>query len=181
MDRTSQPSDSVLAQRWQAGDATAAALVVERYANALGAIAYSVVRDVGLAEEVVQESMVRATQRIGTLRDGEKLGAFLIGIARNVAFDMMRHKGREAVLDPENLAAPDDPSAAASRLELEQRLKQAVELLSDEQREIFMLKYVSDLRYGEIAVTLGMTENAVAQKLWRIRQKLQKLLEDLRP
>lgn len=179
--------DAVLARRWQEGDGQAAARTAARYADALGAIAYGILGDASLCEDVVQESFARASRRIHSLKNPERLGGFLVGIARHVALDMARKRKRETVGAAEQQAvgeqhaAPGTPRQDAVRAELRDRLRQAVSGLPEDQRDLFLMKYMSGLRYSEIANTLGMTQDAVGQKLWRIRQKLQRELKDFRP
>ncbi len=177
--------DAVLARRWQRGDRHAAARTADRYAGALGAIAYGILGDASLCEDVVQESFVRASSRIHSLKNPERLGGFLVGIARHVALDMARKRKRETVAGGagvgEQQAAARTPRQDAARAELRDRLRQAVSDLPEDQRDLFLMKYMSGLRYSEIANTLGITPDAVGQKLWRIRQKLQRELKDFRP
>ena len=178
-----EPTDASLVRRWQRGDGTAAATVVARYTDALGAVAYGVLGDFSLAEEAVQESYVRADRRIKTLRDPDRLGAWLVGIARHVALDMVRRRKcrRERPLHADVLAAPDDPGRDAARAEMAERMHAAVSGLPEDQRDIFAMKYMAGMSYAQIGRTLGMNADAVGQKLLRVRRKLQQELKEFRP
>lgn len=169
-----------MARRWRQGDRNAAAEVAGRYADALGAVAYGILGDVSLSEDVVQETFARAAKRRDALRQEERLGGYLVGIARNVAVDVSRQRRRETGLG-DNHRAASDPGMDASRAELAEALREAVGALPEDQRDLFLMKYVSNMRYAAIGRVLGMSGNAVGQKLWRIRMKLQKQLEDFRP
>ncbi|MFA6240551.1 MAG: sigma-70 family RNA polymerase sigma factor [Candidatus Hydrogenedentales bacterium] len=176
-------SDGVLARRWQLGSRDAAATIAERYADALGAVAFGVVGDVALAKEVVQEAFVRATRQIRTLNEPDKLGAWLVAIARHAALDTLRRRTlrRETPLDGIDPPGNGNPALDAERGELADRLQTVVAALPEDQRDIFAMKYVAGMPYAAIAHALGISADAVGQKLWRIRQKLQRELQEFKP
>lgn len=171
----------MLVARWRRGDRSAFSEVAERYGDALGAIAYGIVGDLSLSEDVVQETFVRASKSIGSLQEPWRLGGFLAGIARHVALDMVRKRGRKGVANGLRQRNPRTPAQEAHRRELAGRLREAVSKLATDQREVFLMKYMAGMSYAEIARTLETTREAVGQKLWRIRTKLQQELKDYRP
>lgn len=173
--------DAALARQWRAGNREAATVAVKRFSKALGAVAYAALGDHALAEDVVQETFARAQRAIRTLKEDGKLAGFLTGIARNIAMDTLRKRGRERPLEFDGPAAPGTPEADAVRAELRERLRVAVARLESDQRELFLLKYQAGLGYAEIARTLNTTPEAVSQKLWRIRKKLQQELKEFKP
>lgn len=176
-----EDSDGSLARRWRAGDGNAAAAVVERYTDALGAVAYGITRNRALAEEAVQETFARATQTLGQLKNSARLGPWLVGIVRHVAVDLARRRSRETPMAGRDMAASSNPGHDAMRNEAAACLGEALAGLPEDQRDIIAMKYVAGMSYGAIAETLGMTPDAVSQKLWRVRQKLQKELLEFRP
>jgi len=167
-------SDAQLVRRWQDGDAAAFAEAARRYARSMGAVAYAV----QMVDDIVQESFSRAASGIGEMRQAERLGPYLTGIARNVARDSLRRKSRNGREHDVPHLDRRTPSLRAGQNELAERLRRALEELPDDQREIFSLKYQTRQSYTEIARTLGMSEGAVAQKLLRVRRKLQEALKD---
>ena len=174
--------DTLLARRWQLGDVSSAAALVERYTDVLGAVAYGIVGDFTLAEDVVQETFARAARRIRTLRDPARLGAWLVGIARHVAHDVLRKRVRETPWNgQEPRSNQGGPGREAERSELRSLLHKAIADLPEDQRDVFSMKYMAGMSYRDIAHALGMTSDAVSQKLWRVRQKLQSKLEGVRP
>ena len=175
-----EPTDANLARRWQRGDGTAAATVVTRYTDALGAVAFAVLGDFSLAEEAVQETYARAAKRIDQLKKPERLGAWLMGIARHVALDALRQRKREVPLTANAYRARGHPALHAARTELAERLYTAIAGLPENQRDLFAMKYVAGMSYAEIGRVLDMTPEAVGQKLWRIRKKLQDKLKEFR-
>lgn len=176
-----EPVDALLKKRWQRGDAGAATEVVERYSGALGATAYAVLHDASLAQDVVQEAFERASARRADLNGVDRLGPWLLGIARHVALDIARKRRKEVSLEDRDGCARGRPDAEASRSELREHLQRSLDALPTDQREIFAMKYMAGLRYADIARATGSTPEAVSQKLWRIRQRLQEDLKEFRP
>ena len=80
-----------------------------------------------------------------------------------------------------DVAAASNPGREAMRNETAERLGEVLAALPEDQRDIIAMKYVAGMSYGAIAETLGITPDAVSQKLWRVRQKLQKELLEFRP
>lgn len=176
-----EPTDALLMQRWRAGDTAAAATVVDRYAGALGAAAYAVLGDAALAQDAVQETFMRASARLPDSNGVDRLGPWLLGIVRHVALDVVRKRRREVPMADHDGPAGGTTDGDAAKAELRECLQRALEALPADQREVFAMKYVSGLRYAEIARATGTTPEAVSQKLWRIRQKLQHELKEFRP
>ena len=174
-------SDENLAHRWRRGDERAAAIVVDRYADAVGAVAFAIVGDFSNAEEVVQETFARASAGIRRLRDPARLGPWLVGIARYAAMELLRKRRREVPLGLHEPAAPDNPAGNAARHEMMGRLREEIRELPEDQRDIFAMKYVAGMSYAQIGQAMGLSPEAVGQKLWRVRQKLQRNLEEFRP
>jgi len=151
---------------------------MERYAPALAAVAMSVLHDPLLVEDALQETYLRARRAIHRLNNKDSAASFLAGITRNVANEMRRRKHRDAHETLDEAIDPVTPALAAGREELRSRLREMVDKLPADQREIFLMKYISGMRYHEIARVLNSTETAVSQKLWRIRRSLQQGLKD---
>lgn len=173
--------DESLARRWRSGDGHAAAVVIERYTDAMGAVAYGVTRNRSFAEEAVQEAFARAARRIAQLNDPARLGPWLVGIVRHVAIDMVRRRARETQLDTHDVAAKGDPGHDAMRNEALRGLEEAIAALPEDQRDILLMKYMAGMSYTAIAEALGTSPEAVSQKLWRVRQRLQRELLEFRP
>ena len=174
------PSDSELVRRWQRGDAAAAAALTRRHTDAVGAVAWAILRSPEGIDDALQETFLRATRAIRRLEHPDRVAAFLAGIARHVAVDMLRQNHRHARTIAATGEAPS-PAASAERAELRRKLDAALTTLPQDQRELFLLKYVAGLSYAEIAQTLETTPEAIGQKLWRIRQKLQRDLAEFHP
>jgi RNA polymerase sigma factor (sigma-70 family) len=163
------PSDEALLAGLAAGQTAAAATFVRRYQARVYGLAITIVRDPGLAEDVAQETFVRAWRSAGTYdpRRG-RVAAWLLTIARNAAIDAMRVR-RPEPLDPEIVAGmlhedegappPDELRAALAELPEPQR------------RALFLAAYA-----GRTAREIGAIEHAPEGTIkTRIRAAMLKL------
>jgi len=88
-------NDPALLDASLAGNKQAFGRIVRRYQSLLCAIAYSATGDLGLSEDLAQETFLIAWKRLGDLRDRTKLRAWLVGIGRNVINSAIRRRGRD--------------------------------------------------------------------------------------
>jgi RNA polymerase sigma-70 factor (ECF subfamily) len=154
-------------------DAAAFARIALPHLDAAYALARWLVRDPVLAEDVVQDALVRGLTYLGSFR-GENPRAWLLRIVRGVAYDRLgaRGRGTEVALDE---AIPDgaaDPEAALAAAERHATLTQALAALPPELREVIVLRELEELSYREIAQIAGVPVGTVMSRLWRARQAL---------
>ncbi len=124
-------------------------------------------------EDVVSEVFLRAWRSIGTYREmGRPFGAWLYAIARNVAVDEVRRRGRS-----EPVADVPDRGVEPMTAEL-MTLRDAVGSLPDEQRKVIELKYLVGLTNDEVGAALKISAGAVNAKQWRALKTLAEQLED---
>lgn len=137
--------------------------------------------DAALAEEVAQETLVRALAalRDGALHEREKLGAFVRGIARHVIADVHRGRERHPVhpLPSDNGPRPlrdraRDPLAALVSREERLRVRAALQSLSSEDRDILRLSFFEGLKPGQIAAALGEPSERIRKRKSRALQRL---------
>src|SRR6266542_5366716 len=131
------------------------------------------------AEDVVQEALLRAYLGLSRLRDPDRFGSWLCGIAVNLA--KMRLRGR-AVQSRLVVAG----GLAAETGDLEERevlrlVQEAVQLLPPGQRDVVLMHYIDDLSCEEIARLLDTTPGAVRVRLHRARAQLRRELAPLAP
>lgn len=137
-------------------------------------------RNLSDAEDLVQETYLKAYINIGSLKDDSSGRGWLFKIARNACLDhlrklpRLRHVTLEEAGDP---AALDTPEVLAADREKYVLMKTAVRRLPKKQRDIFVLKEYGDLSYREIADTLGIKEGTVMSRLNRARRAV---MEDVR-
>lgn len=154
--------DNALIQRWKAGDERAATALVERHATALARYIGSLgERDA--AEEVVQDTFVRAFSSLESFRGDSSLRTWLFTIARRLVVDRRRaFRRRREVGDLEDVDAATEYTALDGLIASEAKRKVwgAVGKLSPTQREVFLLRVNEGLSYKEIAEVAGTTEGA---------------------
>ena len=139
------------------------------------------VRDPHLAEDVVQDAIVKALNYFASFRGGDGR-AWLMRIVRNVAYTALArptsatHIGccegadGEAALNVRDKG--DDPEAAFVRKQDARQLEQALAALPIELRECLVLKELEELSYKEIAEVTGVPVGTVMSRLWRARRAL---------
>ena len=170
----------------QMGSATAFGQVVRCYQRAVYRVAYALTRNAGDADDVAQETFLRAWQAIGRFRVGEPLYPWLARIAMNASFSLLRRRKRrpEVALEPlvetgAQWAGGDDPAEEAAASERGERLARAFATLSEEHRAVLALRVVEDLSYDEIARALRIPVGTVMSRLSRARAELRSRLGTL--
>lgn len=161
--------DAILVARTLAGDRSAFEALVATHLRRAQALARVVVRDAAAIDDVVQESFIRAYDRLGSLSEPAHFPTWLGTIVRNEAVTWLRRHARHGQsLESLQVTAPE-PLEVDPRL---QRLTDAMAQLSPAYREIIALKYEADLDYAQIAETLGLSVANVEKRLYRARQAL---------
>ncbi|HWP72209.1 MAG TPA: RNA polymerase sigma factor [Gemmatimonadaceae bacterium] len=154
--------DSSLIQRWKEGDERAATALVERHAAALARYVGSLgERDA--ADEVVQDTFVRAFASLEHFRGDSSLRTWLFTIARRLVVDRRRaFRRRREVGNLEDVDAATEYTALDGLIasEAQRKVWGAVGKLSPTQREVFLLRVNEGLSYKEIADVAGTTEGA---------------------
>jgi RNA polymerase sigma factor (sigma-70 family) len=155
------------------GDRAAFAQIVERYQRAVYAVAYSGTRDRSLADDIAQDTFVIAWRRLGELRDAERLGAWLCGIARNRAREARRQTHREvAVESTPDVIQPTTPYDAVTDAQAERIVAAALGQVPDVYREPLVLYYCEERSIEDVARTLGISPATTNKRLSRGRRYL---------
>jgi RNA polymerase sigma-70 factor (ECF subfamily) len=173
-------NDAALVRRVLNGQTDAYAELVRRHERALLAAAGAVLGELHGAQDAVQESLVIAHQRLGSLRNADAFGQWTIRIVHRVALGMRRRRDRAGPLAEDVEARP--PSRD-SRLDDEiQRLFQAVLKLPEKQRQAVLLRYFSghsiDTISGLTAQPAGTVRSHLSRGLARLRERLEDLDHD---
>lgn len=148
--------------------------LVERHGGAIYRVAVAIVRDHNLAEDVVQETFLRAWRSLSTYRREAPLRHWLLRIAHNTAVSTLRTI-REEPRDPSTLpAGPRDPGAE-SVVQTRMAIARALDALDPLSRTIVVLREVEDLSYEEIGGVLDLPLPTVKTRLFRARRTLQKM------
>jgi len=145
----------------------------------------SLVSDPTEAEDLTQETFLRAHRRRESLRDPAAVLPWLYSIATHVCLDWLRGRARgargDSQLDPEMLSPPDPAPAAELRVEQDEMsacVQGYVGELSDSYRGVLLLHDVHGLTCPQIAALLGDSPGSVKIRLHRARKRLQRALED---
>lgn len=160
------------------GDRDAFSRIVERYQVLICSLAFSACGSVASSEDLAQETFVAAWRQLGELREPQKLRQWLCGIVRNLAASSVRRDlrrgGRPAPLEvvADEPSAEHDPAAQAVTREEEALLWHALEGMPENYREPMVLFYREHQSVAEVASDLGLSEDAVKQRLSRGRALL---------
>jgi RNA polymerase sigma-70 factor (ECF subfamily) len=180
-----RPEDiySRLVSRASAGDAEAFRVIFDRYSKPVLSFIYNMIGDRGHAEELAQETFVRAYCRLGSMRDQRRLSSWLFGIARNVVREA--HKRKQSERSPVSLEDQGarnvadrrpDPEFPLLAGELNRAIRQALAGLSEDGRAVFVLKVIHRMRYEEIARITGCSVGKLKTDLHRARLQMRRRL-----
>ena len=178
--------DEVLVERFRGGDEGAFETLVRRYEASLRKLAFGYLRDRMLAEDVAQDSLLLAYQRIGSLGHAEAFRSWLFRIATNRAHDQLRRAARKGEVGgeegEERIAAVEEPVDATARLvtrDLGRRLATAVAELPEKYRRPLLLKEIEGMTYAEIAELLSWPMGTVQIRIHRARLRLRERAKTL--
>ncbi len=175
-------SSEDLIARARAGDHEAFRLIFERHARPVLGFLYSLVDQRDLAEELTQETFVRAYRKLKELRDDSKVSTWLFGISRNVAREALRARKRDnnsltndrnSSQDREDLSSVS-PSDRLLGKELNIAMRTALALLDEDKRLVFTLKIFQQRTYQEIAEITGYSVAKVKTDLHRARVEMRR-------
>ena len=163
------------------GDTEAFAGVVRRHGARLVGLCARMAGRRELGEELAQEALARAFERLGSWRGEGRFKSWLDRVAVNACRDFRKagaRAERPAEVDPPAPPGQADPERRAGDRELGAALEAAIERLPRESREPFVLFHVEHLSYEEIRAVTGVSVGALKVRVHRARTKL---LEELRP
>ena len=174
-------SSADLVTRVCAGDSDAFRLIFERYSRPVISFIYDMVNDRGLAEELTQETFVRAFRAMRTMRRDAKLSTWLFGIARNVAREALRARARAAghlhLADKSVLDLSDNkpvPVEGVLSKELNDVIRRSLAALDEDKRLVFTLKVLHQRSYEEIAEITGFSVAKLKTDLHRARAEMRR-------
>lgn len=154
--------------------------LVREHLDAVYRVAFSVVRDSALAEDVAQDAILKAWKALPTFRGESSLRSWVLRITHNMAISTLR-KRREELRDPSLL--PEEESRTSTEAEAVQHLtmdafEAALDQLDELSRSIIVLREVEGLSYDEIAELVGVPLPTVKTRLLRSRRILASALSD---
>jgi RNA polymerase sigma-70 factor (ECF subfamily) len=137
--------------------------------------AYGVLRDAALAEEVAQEACVKALVKLDSFLGCGSFPGWVRKIAHNLALDVKRSQ-RPIGPDPDALEGGDDPEAGAFSREACDALHRCLDELTEQQRLIFLAKYLDGMKGAEVAIEANVREGTVSATLSQTAANLRKCL-----
>jgi RNA polymerase sigma-70 factor, ECF subfamily len=174
-------SSAEIIARARRGDHDAFRLIFERYARPIISFIFDMVNRRDLAEELAQETFVRAYKSLGSMRDETKLSTWLFGIAKNVARESLRSKQRDEYkvgIDDDRVIEIRDNKLPPDRELLDRELnsvvRDALAELDEDKRVVFTLKVFHQRSYEEISEITGSSIPKLKTDLHRARAEMRR-------
>lgn len=165
------------------GDRAAFGELVRRYQRAAYSLAYGFVGNREDALDMAQEAFARAYRAMDRFQHGRPFYPWLYQIIRNTCFNHLKRRRRRGEISLDGLTetgfdAPDydTPCRAAALNDVQRGVVRGLETLTDEHREIIVLRHIHDLSYSEIAACLEIPTGTVMSRLHAARRNLQAAL-----
>lgn len=173
-------SQQELIARIRAGDPAAERELYDAHVDRIYRLVYRYVGEPDVAEDCVQETFIRAFDRIGDFRGESAVGSWLGAIAVSIALNALRRRkrtaGREATWEEaETVASPGERMADP---DLKDRLHQEIDQLPDGYRMVFLLHDVEGYTHEEIGQMLGVQSGTSKAQLFRARARLRERLAE---
>ena len=193
MQQERRNEDAAVVAQVLAGDREAYALLVQRHSRSIFGIAYRVTGNEQDAEEVVQETLLKAYKNLARFEQRANFGTWLYRIAMNCALDMKESRDRKT--PQHGVQISEDPEPGENEVQLassdpgqeqmifsvqvKQKIATAMELLSKTERAAFVMRHLEGKPIEEIAGVLGIKGNAAKNCIFRAVQKMRQELGPL--
>src|SRR5271166_4936091 len=185
-----EPTDVEAVGRARSGDSNAFRVLVERHSRALFRLAYRMTGNQQDAEDVVQDSFLRAYKQLARFDERASLGTWLYRIAVNCSLDLVRSRKRrneltapaESEMEDPVLALPSHdpaPDRIAMSGQVRDRVADAMGELSASERTAFVLRHFEGMCIEDVSRILGCQPGAAKHSVFRAVQKLRRALEPL--
>lgn len=162
--------------------------IYEEYYRLVYGLVYFIVKDHQMAEDIIQESFLRAIQKAPQLHNLRKLEAWLKALARNVALNELRKlKRNRNELESDRGFFIKETSETKAYVPLEQEVEAKlmqesilnyISALKPEYRQLIEMRWIDRLSYKEMASAMGITEGTVKLKLFRAREAIKNKLKE---
>ena len=173
-------NEILLISRARDGDREAFGALVEQYRDNVYRLAYRMCGNEYDADEAAQEAFVAAWRALPNFRGDAKFSTWLYRLTTNAAIDVMRREKRhQTVGDGEMIEVADDadsPQETVERTEQQEAVQKALATLSEEYREVLLLRYMEELDYAEIAEVLQLPSGTVKSRINRAKAALKTAL-----
>jgi len=174
MNRQDPVPDEALIEAVKNGDRNAAAWLYNRHVDRVHRICYRIVLDPSQVQDCVQEVWLKVFRKLGRFRCDKSFAAWLNTVSANTAIDYyrkwIRHRNyiSSGGIHPGKVAIDENPgNRQLDSAHIQQRICEALETISVNQRTAFVLRYYEDMSVAEIAQIIGCTEGAVRTHIRR--------------
>ncbi len=166
----------------RAGEPAAWGALFRRYQLPLYVYVFELVRDEQASLDIVQETFINAARHLESLRDDDKFGSWLFGIAHQKCIQRWRKRTREeTALEEAGATLPEfetGPDELLIRREQEEVFMEALKQLPPPQRSVLLLHFIEDFSIEEIAEISGAAVGTVKSRIYYAKKALRKLLEE---
>lgn len=176
--------DQALIERILAGDARGFDRLVDKYKKRIYYLAYRMTRDHDSADELAQESFVRAYQAMPGFRPGRSFYTWIYRICVNLSINFLKRERHSVSADflresgiQVDLAGESNQLERLIASEQAAIVKKALNTLPADQKAVFILKTYDDMSYEQMAEVMDCSIGTVMSRLFRARHKLKKALE----
>jgi RNA polymerase sigma-70 factor (ECF subfamily) len=175
---TEETPDEALVRRSQAGESVAFKALFERHVVSVRRFLRDLLRQGDMADDATQETFARAHAQLQKLGDHDRFKPWILGIARNVAFEARRVRQYDPIADDDEGGVPaavipsPDPEAVLLDAELEKHFTEALSHLSEHRRAALLMRLDHGLSYEEIAEAFQWSLPTVKNEIHRARLKL---------
>lgn len=177
-DANLQFPDLELARRAQKGEESAFHELVDRYANELFKLAFSLTGAVDGAEDVLQETFLGAFQGLDSFEGRSSVKTWLIRILVKQAAKYHRYRRIRKTESIDDISEVSSSAFSVRDSDLTIDIKTMIKTLSTEHREVIVLRELQGFSYEEMAEILGIPRGTVESRLFRARQELKKRFRD---
>lgn len=167
-----------LVSRIAAGDKTAFETLYQLHHTSVFHYLYRLLKDEQTAQDLLIEVFCAVWKNADRFRGNSRVKTWLFGIARNMAYNELRRKGRYT--DPLHERYHDEKSTGAfEKFENHQLVQKALANLSDRHREILDLVFFHDISYSQVAILLDIPENTVKTRVYYAKSALKQAIIDI--
>ncbi len=171
------------------GDIEAFETLIQSHQKKVYNIALRMTKNPDDAQELSQDAFVRAFTSISKFRGDSKFSTWMYRITVNVCTDFLRKRNKTISLSIEQGAAVGEderplqieedgpgPSELSEKKQLKELVRDAMDSLSDEHREVLVLRDLMDMPYKDISNTLNVNEGTIKSRINRARENLKKII-----
>lgn len=185
-------TDSEIIKQCKNGDREALNKIMEKYQNIMFGMAYNILSDYQDAEDAVQETFIKVYKSISSFKGDSAFTTWLYVICRNSCNDILRKRRKHSVVTSIDSDETDDgpvrgiksdapsPEDMVELSETQALVREAINSLKPEYKEILVLSDIEQLSYDEVSSILKIPNGTVKSRLNRARNALRKKLSDKR-